>query len=103
MAGVPPTNATRLTWQGGHRFEAGTEHGAVTIWSGEDRRSLSPMEAMLSAVAGCMAIDVVDILAKMRKTVRALSPRARARATIFSSSSDTHFRALSIACPVASS
>ena len=71
MAGVPPTNATRLTWQGGHRFEAGTEHGAVTIWSGEDRRSLSPMEAMLSAVAGCMAIDVVDILAKMRKTVRA--------------------------------
>jgi uncharacterized OsmC-like protein len=28
------------------------------------------MEAMLSAIAGCMAIDVVDILAKMRKAVR---------------------------------
>ena len=29
------------------------------------------MEAMLSAIAGCMAIDVVDILGKMRKTVSA--------------------------------
>ena len=71
MAETTPTNATRLTWQGGHRFEAGSEHGSITIWSGEERESLSPMEAMLSAIAGCMAIDVVDILGKMRKTVSA--------------------------------
>ncbi len=71
MTEVTPTNATRLTWQGGHRFEAATDHGSIAIWSGEDRHSLSPMETMLSAIAGCMAIDVVDILDKMRKTVRA--------------------------------
>jgi putative redox protein len=71
MTGVAPTNATRLTWKGGHRFEAAIEQGSIAIWSGEDRESLSPMEAMLSAIAGCMAIDVVDILGKMRKTVSA--------------------------------
>ncbi len=69
MAEPMPTNATRLTWQGGHRFEAANDHGSILIWSGEDRGSLSPMEAMLSAMAGCMAIDVVDILGKMRKSV----------------------------------
>lgn len=69
MADLTPTNATRLTWQGGHRFEAATDHGRILVWSGEDRESLSPMEAMLSAIAGCMAIDVVDILGKMRRSV----------------------------------
>jgi len=68
---LTPTNATRLSWQGDHRFEAAGPQGAIAIASGADRQSLSPMEAMLSAVAGCMAVDVVDILAKMRKTVRA--------------------------------
>ena len=69
MAEVTPTNSSRLTWRGGHKFEAATDHGRTLIWSGEDREALSPMEAMLSSVAGCMAIDVVDILGKMRKTV----------------------------------
>ncbi|MEP7106273.1 MAG: OsmC family protein [Chloroflexota bacterium] len=69
MAEVTPTNSARLTWQGGHRFEAAAARGSIVVWSGEDRESLSPMEAMLSAIAGCMAIDVVDILGKMRKSV----------------------------------
>jgi putative redox protein len=69
VAEPTPTNATRLTWQGGHRFDAANDHGSIVVWSGQDRRSLSPMEAMLSSIAGCMAIDVVDILGKMRKSV----------------------------------
>ena len=64
-----PTNSAQLSWLGGHRFEAKGPKAAIEIASGADRASLSPMEAMLSAVAGCMAVDVVDILAKMRKTV----------------------------------
>jgi putative redox protein len=69
MGEPPPTNSTQLSWRGGHRFEAKGPKGAIAIASGDDRSTLSPMEAMLSAVAGCMAVDVVDILAKMRKTV----------------------------------
>jgi putative redox protein len=68
---VPPTNQARLTWAGGHRFEASTAHGLARIESGEERRALSPMETMLAALAGCMAVDVVDILEKMRKPVSA--------------------------------
>jgi putative redox protein len=68
---VPPTNQARLTWSGGHQFEASTAHGTARLESGEDRQALSPMETMLAAVAGCMAIDVVDILVKMRKPVAA--------------------------------
>ena len=68
-----PTNHTRLDWEGGHRFEASTAHGRHALESGAERSALSPMEAMLSAVAGCMAIDVVDILGKMRKTLTAYS------------------------------
>jgi putative redox protein len=68
---VPPTNQARLTWTGAHRFEASTAHGTAVIESGEGRQALSPMEAMLAALAGCMAIDVVDILVKMKKPVAA--------------------------------
>lgn len=68
-----PTNRSRLDWEGGHRFEASTAAGRHHLESGADRSALAPMEAMLSAIAGCMAIDVVDILAKMRRTVTAYS------------------------------
>ncbi len=73
MSGETPTNRTRLDWQAGQAFEASTAHGRHTLESGDERHALTPMEAMLSAVAGCMAIDVVDILAKMRKTVTGYS------------------------------
>lgn len=62
-----PTNRAELTWQGAHQFEARTAHGHAHLESGGDRKALSPMETMLAAVAGCMAIDVVDILTKMRR------------------------------------
>src|SRR5579864_4489213 len=71
LRGLPPTNQARLTWAGGHHFDATTAHGATAMESGDGRSALSPMETMLSAMAGCMAIDVVDILAKMRKSVSA--------------------------------
>lgn len=66
-----PTNVARLEWHGGHRFEASTAHATTVLESGENRTGLSPMETMLAAVAGCMAIDVVDILGKMRKPAAA--------------------------------
>ena len=66
-----PNNMSRLSWQGGHRFDLRASQATVRLESGSDRAGVSPMEALLSSVAGCMAMDVVDILAKMRRTLTA--------------------------------
>ena len=68
MDEAPPSTTATLAWTGsGHKFDVATSHTQSGIESGTDRTALSPMEAMLTAVAGCMAVDVVDILTKMRK------------------------------------
>ncbi len=58
-----------LRWQGtGFDFEGLTEGGRVPVQGGgSDRTAASPMELLLVAAAGCMAIDVVDILTKGRR------------------------------------
>lgn len=64
-------SSSRLNWEGGHGFELRTPQATGRIESGGDRTGVSPMEGLLSSVAGCMAMDVVDILAKMRRTLTA--------------------------------
>ncbi|MDQ6774499.1 MAG: OsmC family protein [Candidatus Dormibacteraeota bacterium] len=60
-----------VSWSGAPmRFEATTDHASMRLEGGGERTAFSPMEALLGSVAGCMAIDVVDILAKMRSEVR---------------------------------
>jgi putative redox protein len=54
-----------LTWQGGLRFEARAGDRTVTLDS-ERRAGLSPTQALAVSLAGCMAIDVVDVLQKGR-------------------------------------
>jgi len=58
-----------LRWRGsGFDFEGLTEGGPVAVQGGgRDRSAASPMELLLVAAAGCMAIDVVDILSKGRR------------------------------------
>ena len=57
--------AVELTWQGGMRFEARVGEHTLTLDS--DRHAgLSPTQALAVSLAGCMAIDVVDILQKAR-------------------------------------
>lgn len=75
--GGPHTEAA-LRWEGGRRFAATTAHGDLLIESGTERTSISPMEALLSAVAGCMAVDVVDILGTMREPIAGYSVRCEA-------------------------
>ena len=54
-----------LTWQGGARFEARV--GEHTLVLDSDRHAgVSPTQALAVSLAGCMAIDVVDILQKGR-------------------------------------
>jgi putative redox protein len=65
---APPNTTGTVAWTGsGQKFDITTPRAQARLESGAERISLSPMEAMLAAVAGCMAIDVVEILSKMRR------------------------------------
>ena len=69
----PPLTAT-LTWQGDLKFRASTPRTAITLDS-DSTDGPSPPEAVMMALAGCMAIDVADIVIKGRHDLRALETR----------------------------
>lgn len=63
------TRSVTLRWSGaGLAFESATDHATVAVQGGPDRVAQSPMELLLTAAGSCMASDVVDILAKMRRS-----------------------------------
>lgn len=69
-AGTPgkPSRVT-IEWEGEHRFNTGRPGAPRAKLDGSGVAGQSPVEALLSAVAACAAIDVVDILAKRRTPV----------------------------------
>jgi putative redox protein len=69
----PPLTAT-LTWQGDQRFHAATPTTAITL-DGDSTAGPSPPEAIAMALAGCMAIDVADIVIKGRHALTALEAK----------------------------
>jgi putative redox protein len=69
-----PSVATSLAWAGDLRFRASTKGGKL-ILDGDSRAGPSPVDALAASLAGCMAMDVVDILTKGRHDVRALEAR----------------------------
>lgn len=56
----------RAEWKGGHRFDTGQPGGVVARLDGGGADGQSPMDALLSALAACAGIDVVEILGKRR-------------------------------------
>ena len=66
----PPLTAT-LTWQGDLKFRAATPRTEI-ILDGDSTAGPSPPEALAMALAGCMAIDVADIVIKGRHAMQAL-------------------------------
>ncbi|MEO8677753.1 MAG: OsmC family protein [Vicinamibacterales bacterium] len=66
----PPITAT-LKWGGGFRFTARTSRSEITL-DGDSQAGPSPPEALAMALAGCMAIDVADIVVKGRHSLTAL-------------------------------
>ncbi|MCB9235301.1 MAG: OsmC family protein [Bacteroidia bacterium] len=56
-----------LTWeQKGLEFEGSDNHGNTVMLDGNRLEGLSPMSLLLQAAGACSAIDVLDILNKMR-------------------------------------
>lgn len=74
MTNMPKADFTvNLTWQGGQRF-SGTSDGGVSIaMDGKRETAPSPPQALAFALAGCMGIDVVDVIEKGRLPVKSLT------------------------------
>jgi putative redox protein len=68
--------AVEVQWDGGLRFEAAGRGGVPIITDGDAAAGPSPMECLLVGLAGCMAVDVVDIMNKMRVPLSGLVVRA---------------------------
>jgi putative redox protein len=79
VASAPPKRESivRVNWAGEHRFDTGRPNGPVARLDGSGQTGQSPTDALLSALATCSAIDVVDILAKRRTPVERLTVDVR--------------------------
>jgi putative redox protein len=62
-----------LDWQGGRRFDSGRPGGPTIHLDGDGVTGQSPVDAVVSALAACTAVDVVDILAKRRTPLASLA------------------------------
>jgi putative redox protein len=65
-----PLSAT-LTWQRGLKFRAATSRSEIILDS-DGIAGPSPVEALAMALAGCMAIDIADIIVKGRHDLKGL-------------------------------
>lgn len=65
MSGQHFGEVVEITWQSGLRFEARAGDHTLTVDS-QRQGGISPTQALAVSLAGCMAIDVVDILQKGR-------------------------------------
>ena len=72
-AGGKPPNRVRMTWDGEHRFDVGRPDRPTIRLDSKGVTGPGPVDALLGALAACIATDVVDILAKRRTPVESLS------------------------------
>ena len=63
--------AAALSWSGDLKFTATSGEQTMTL-DGHSTAGPSPVQTLAFSIAGCMAMDVVDILRKGRHEVRAL-------------------------------
>jgi putative redox protein len=73
-----PTITVRATWAGAHLFDTGRIDGPTARFDGASKAAQNPVDALVSSLSTCVAIDVVDILAKRRTPVEALVVDAHA-------------------------
>ena len=78
MADAKPPTVLDLTWDGRLMFTA-RESGHEWVLDGRNEAGPSPVAALASALAGCLAIDMVHILTKGRFEVRSFSARLTGR------------------------
>jgi putative redox protein len=79
MAAPPPPVTLELAWQGEMRFAGRADgpdgHDVTMVLDGARAAGPSPVQALAFALAGCMAIDVVQILTRGRHALDGLTAR----------------------------
>jgi putative redox protein len=60
-----------LQWESAHVFHGQSPAGGRIVLDGSSKAGASPVEAVAFALAGCMSIDIVDILHKGRFKIAA--------------------------------
>ncbi|MEP6619501.1 MAG: OsmC family protein [bacterium] len=68
-----PPNVIHATWLGDHVFDTGRVGGPQARIDGSAQSGQSPPDVLLSALATCSGIDVIDILGKRRTPVESLT------------------------------
>ncbi|MBW2137965.1 MAG: OsmC family protein [Deltaproteobacteria bacterium] len=63
---ILPVNKARLTWQRDLYFVGMTQRGYEVEYDVRYEEGCSPTETLLLSIAGCLSIDIVHILRKMR-------------------------------------
>ena len=66
------TREVQVEWLADSRFRVQSSLGVETVFDGDGKAGLSPMENLLGSLATCMGIDVLMILEKMRMDLRGL-------------------------------
>ena len=72
-----PSSIVNLNWEGGFRFESRDTYGhSLTLDApqsdGDAFAGFMPGDMLLTALAGCSGIDVVNILGRMRQKVEGI-------------------------------
>lgn len=62
-----------INWTGDLRFETTNGSGIKLHLDGDSESGFSPMQGLLASLCGCMGIDVVLILRKMRADLRGMN------------------------------
>ena len=70
MTDAKPPVVAELVWAEGLRFGA-TSGSIATVVDGDSTAGPSPVQMLVMALAGCMSIDVVDIVRKGRHPLTA--------------------------------
>ena len=68
-----PVTTVRATWVGDRRFNAGRVGGPTARIDGNGESGQTPPDALLTSLATCSGVDVVDILGKRRTPVEKLT------------------------------
>lgn len=72
---------TLTTWTGDLSFESMQEELGPLVMDGNLKKGLSPKALLLAGLAGCSAVDVVEILHKMRVHFTSLQVLSEAEQT----------------------
>jgi putative redox protein len=72
---------TLTTWTGDLSFESMQEELGPMVMDGNLKKGLSPKALLLAGLAGCSAVDVVEILHKMRVHFTSLQVLSEAEQT----------------------